>query len=299
LSSIFGTEKDKVNCPFYFKIGACRHGDKCERRHNKPSLSQTLVIPHMYQNPVVQLGYDDKKAQEEFEEFYEDIFEELSKFGEIEDLNVCDNVCDHLMGNVYVKFSKEEEAEKAFAALAGRFYAGKPLIAEYSPVTDFREASCRQYEMNECTRGGHCNFMHLKSASRELRRKLFGGRSSKRSRRSRSRSPEAVRSRHERSRSRERDRRRDRREDHRDRSERSRGRSHHEKETEHSPDSKEGRSIRRTSSRSPPSSRHSRGSHSSPKNNGTSSSHPQDSSASPKIREREREREAYELDSEA
>ncbi|CAJ0649888.1 16608_t:CDS:2 [Entrophospora sp. SA101] len=26
LASIYGTEKDKVNCSFYFKIGACRHG---------------------------------------------------------------------------------------------------------------------------------------------------------------------------------------------------------------------------------------------------------------------------------
>ncbi|CAM6016823.1 unnamed protein product [Sphagnum balticum] len=26
LASIFGTEKYGVNCPFYFKIGACRHG---------------------------------------------------------------------------------------------------------------------------------------------------------------------------------------------------------------------------------------------------------------------------------
>ncbi|CDY21243.1 BnaC02g28800D [Brassica napus] len=25
LASIFGTEKDRVNCPFYLKIGACRH----------------------------------------------------------------------------------------------------------------------------------------------------------------------------------------------------------------------------------------------------------------------------------
>jgi hypothetical protein len=24
LASIFGTEKDRVNCPFFFKIGACR-----------------------------------------------------------------------------------------------------------------------------------------------------------------------------------------------------------------------------------------------------------------------------------
>jgi len=29
LASIFGTEKDKVNCSFFFKMGACTHGDRC------------------------------------------------------------------------------------------------------------------------------------------------------------------------------------------------------------------------------------------------------------------------------
>jgi splicing factor U2AF subunit len=39
LAKKYGTEDDKVNCPFYFKIGACRHGDSCTRLHNKPTLS--------------------------------------------------------------------------------------------------------------------------------------------------------------------------------------------------------------------------------------------------------------------
>ena len=44
LASIFGTEKDKVNCSFYFKIGACRHGERCSRIHNRPAFSQTVVL---------------------------------------------------------------------------------------------------------------------------------------------------------------------------------------------------------------------------------------------------------------
>ncbi|CAH6789903.1 U2AF1 isoform 7 [Pan troglodytes] len=51
LASIFGTEKDKVNCSFYFKIGACRHGDRCSRLHNKPTFSQTILIQNIYRNP--------------------------------------------------------------------------------------------------------------------------------------------------------------------------------------------------------------------------------------------------------
>lgn len=51
LASIFGTEKDRVNCPFFFKIGACRHWDRCSRLHTKPSIAPTLLLSNMYQRP--------------------------------------------------------------------------------------------------------------------------------------------------------------------------------------------------------------------------------------------------------
>lgn len=70
------------------------------------------------------------------------VFEELEKFGKIEELNVCANLGDHMIGNVYVKYDEEEMAEKALNALNGRFYAGRLIMAEYSPVTDFREFLC-------------------------------------------------------------------------------------------------------------------------------------------------------------
>eukprot|EP00252_Welwitschia_mirabilis_P015464 TRINITY_DN33_c1_g3_i1.p1 TRINITY_DN33_c1_g3~~TRINITY_DN33_c1_g3_i1.p1 ORF type:complete len:313 (-),score=49.35 TRINITY_DN33_c1_g3_i1:336-1274(-) len=182
LASIFGTEKDRVNCPFYFKIGACRHGDRCSRLHTRPTISPTILLSNMYQRPdMVTPGMDlqgqamdPKKIQEHFEDFYEDLFEELSKYGEIESLNVCDNLADHMVGNVYVQFREEDHAANAVKNLQGRFYAGRPIIVDFSPVTDFREATCRQYEENTCNRGGYCNFMHLKKISRELRRRLFG-----------------------------------------------------------------------------------------------------------------------------
>lgn len=196
LASIFGTEKDRVNCPFYFKIGACRHGDRCSRLHNRPTISPTLLLSNMYLRPdMITPGVDaqgqpidPRKIQEHFEDFYEDIFEELNKFGEIESLNVCDNLADHMIGNVYVQFKEEDQAAAALQALQGRFYNGRPIIADFSPVTDFREATCRQFEENSCNRGGYCNFMHVKLIGRELRRKLFGRYRGYRVSRSRSRS---------------------------------------------------------------------------------------------------------------
>ncbi|XP_053312293.1 splicing factor U2AF 35 kDa subunit isoform X2 [Spea bombifrons] len=118
--------------------------------------------------------------QEHYDEFFEEVFTEMEeKYGEVEEMNVCDNLGDHLVGNVYVKFRREEDAEKAVKDLNNRWFNGQPIHAELSPVTDFREACCRQYEMGECTRGGFCNFMHLKPISRELRRELYGRRRKK------------------------------------------------------------------------------------------------------------------------
>jgi splicing factor U2AF subunit len=39
------------------------------------------------------------ELQQDFDLFYEDIFMELAKFGEIEEMNVCDNIGDHLVGS--------------------------------------------------------------------------------------------------------------------------------------------------------------------------------------------------------
>ncbi|XP_003362292.2 splicing factor U2AF 26 kDa subunit isoform X2 [Equus przewalskii] len=183
LASIFGTEKDKVNCSFYFKIGACRHGDRCSRLHNKPTFSQTIVLLNLYRNPqnTAQTAdgshchVSDVEVQEHYDNFFEEVFTELQeKYGEIEEMNVCDNLGDHLVGNVYVKFRREEDAERAVAELNNRWFNGQAVHAELSPVTDFRESCCRQYEMGECTRGGFCNFMHLRPISRNLRRQLYG-----------------------------------------------------------------------------------------------------------------------------
>ncbi|XP_041067776.1 splicing factor U2AF 35 kDa subunit isoform X3 [Carcharodon carcharias] len=158
LASIFGTEKDKVNCSFYFKIGACRHGDRCSRLHNKPTFSQTIALLNLYRNPQnctqtadgFHCAVGDVEMQEHYDEFFEEVFTEMEeKYGEIEEMNVCDNLGDHLVGNVYVKFRHEEDAEKAVNDLNNRWFNGQPIHAELSPVTDFREACCRQYEMGQ------------------------------------------------------------------------------------------------------------------------------------------------------
>lgn len=40
-------------------------------------------------------------VQPQPQEFYEDVFEEAAVYGEIEGLNVCDNLADHMVGLVF------------------------------------------------------------------------------------------------------------------------------------------------------------------------------------------------------
>mmetsp|Transcript_4059 Transcript_4059/g.7112 ORF Transcript_4059/g.7112 Transcript_4059/m.7112 type:complete len:325 (+) Transcript_4059:316-1290(+) len=183
LALMFGTEKDKVNCPFYFKIGACRHGDTCTRLHNRPLFSQTLCMQNMYISPerIVQAAlaqaadpprFTDRDKRYHFDDFYEDIYEEMVKFGDIEEMRVCANLSDHLAGNVYIKFYEEEAAQQAFASVQERFYEGRPIKVEFSPVTDFGYAKCRPFERNMCDRGDFCNFMHVRRIGNELFNKI-------------------------------------------------------------------------------------------------------------------------------
>ena len=173
LARIHGTEEDRVNCPFYFKIGACRHGERCSRQHHRPVFSPTVLIQHMWQNPKAVAAVAGAEAvpitreianerRDQFEEWYEAVFNELAAFGHIEEMHVCDNLGDHMVGNVYVKFRDEEDAQSCLVGLAGRFFQGRPLVTEFSPVTDFHDARCRQFDEMKCKRGDQCNFMHIK-----------------------------------------------------------------------------------------------------------------------------------------
>ncbi|KAI3842269.1 hypothetical protein MKW98_026059 [Papaver atlanticum] len=73
------------------------------------------------------------------EDFNEDLFDELSKYGEIESLNIYDNLADHMLGNVYVQFREEEHAANALKNLTGRFCADQLQCFEVSPLWSGRK----------------------------------------------------------------------------------------------------------------------------------------------------------------
>ena len=166
---ILGTEKDRSNCPFFYRIGACRHGDRCSRNHLRPHFSVTLMVPHMYQ-PSVQVPavptsessaataryFDAMPDADEFIDFWEDVLDEVERHGRVEDMLVLQNAGEHMHGNTYIKFHSEQEADSAKQRISGRYYHGRPLQPEYSPVTDFSEAVCGMFKHGFCERGDYC-----------------------------------------------------------------------------------------------------------------------------------------------
>lgn len=107
-------------------------------------MSETISIPNMYLNPFQVYetqglapppeAVTEEALQKHLEDFFDDVHAELSNFGGVEDMHVCNNLGVHLNGRVYVKFEDEDSAQAAFNALQGRFYGGESLPLLF-PVT--------------------------------------------------------------------------------------------------------------------------------------------------------------------
>ncbi|RKP32439.1 hypothetical protein METBISCDRAFT_8673, partial [Metschnikowia bicuspidata] len=159
-------------CTFYHKIGACRHGDKCSRRHVRPTESKSILLANLYQDPRRADPKAEPMLDEKFDRFYTDVFLKVAGLGEVDSIVVCENENFHLTGNVYVRFRTMAMASDAMMALNQEWFGGRPVYCDLLPVANFHEANCRAHDTNSCTRGGLCNFMHVRRPSNEMRKRL-------------------------------------------------------------------------------------------------------------------------------
>ena len=77
--------------------GACTHGDRCSRIHNKPTFSQTVLLSNLYINPQNSAKTADgshlanvtnEEMQEHYDNFFEDVFVECEdKYGQVGTFN--------------------------------------------------------------------------------------------------------------------------------------------------------------------------------------------------------------------
>ena len=139
------------------------------------------MFKHLYQNPAAAISLAEgnqvsdeeiKEAIKHLEQFYEEIFLELSNFGELKDLFVVDNLCDHLIGNVYAKFCDEKAAKNAYDSLQGKYYHSDLVDEEYCPIVNIKDGKCYKYEDGLCNKGPYCNFFHFKEISKSLIKSL-------------------------------------------------------------------------------------------------------------------------------
>uniref|UniRef100_A0A8D2DDK7 C3H1-type domain-containing protein n=1 Tax=Sciurus vulgaris TaxID=55149 RepID=A0A8D2DDK7_SCIVU len=140
-------EKDRANCPFYSKTGACRFGDRCSRKHNFPASSPTLLIKSMFTtfgmeqcrrddyDPDASLEYSEEETYQQFLDFYDDVLPEFKNVGRVIQFKV--GIC--VEGTVV-----EEECQAALSLFNGRWYAGRQLQCEFCPVTRWKMV-CLKY----------------------------------------------------------------------------------------------------------------------------------------------------------
>ena len=73
--------------------------------------------------------YTQQELHQHQDDFYTELFNELSdNFGPIEEFHVCDNLCEHLIGNTYVKFKDEDHAKECAEAMQNRWFDGAPVL---------------------------------------------------------------------------------------------------------------------------------------------------------------------------
>ena len=184
---MFGVYDPSVLCPDFSQTGCCVSGDKCSKFHLRPPISRTILFPHMFVNLEAispetlsdsegnLYRYTDKFLQKRLEDFYEDVWTEMITFGDVEDLLIARNSCEHLVGNVYVRFATLRQAKKAFEALQGKTFEGRIVLPEYCIALDFNEAICLPNEEGKCAHMERhtCSLVHVAAVSQKLQRKLL------------------------------------------------------------------------------------------------------------------------------
>ena len=175
---------EENTCPFFLKTGACKYEELCNRHHPRPEVSKTILIPHMYLNLRARTlrdvhgqsyRYTESFLQQRMERFYEDVWLEASLLGEVEEMMMVKNTGEHLLGNVYLRFTTIQHATRAMKYMRGRSFEGRVLVPEYSPVQSFQEALCKLSEEGQCkfSENHTCNFLHVEQPGAELQERLI------------------------------------------------------------------------------------------------------------------------------
>ncbi|XP_043950151.1 U2 small nuclear ribonucleoprotein auxiliary factor 35 kDa subunit-related protein 2 isoform X2 [Drosophila biarmipes] len=156
LLRVMDTHPEERPCEFFSRTNFCRYGYACTFNHRRPMLARILLIRHFFSHSMLQgrqpdteyssaeehLELTEQDLRSDYDEFFYDAVEELEKFGTIVNFRTVRNTLEHLRGHVFVEYTNERSALRAFTNLQGRYYASKRLNVEFSNLKTWRGAVC-------------------------------------------------------------------------------------------------------------------------------------------------------------
>ncbi|XP_039499244.1 U2 small nuclear ribonucleoprotein auxiliary factor 35 kDa subunit-related protein 2 isoform X1 [Drosophila santomea] len=175
LLRVMETHPEERACEFFSRTNCCRYGHACTFNHRRPMLARILLIRHFFNHSMLQerrahkeyaaaeehLELTEQDLRHDYDEFFRDAVEELEKFGTIVNFRTVRNTLEHLRGHVFVEYTTERSALRAFTNLQGRYYASKRLNVEFSNLKTWRGAVCGLSLTRKCPKGNGCGYLHL------------------------------------------------------------------------------------------------------------------------------------------
>ncbi|KAH8298385.1 hypothetical protein KR018_012637, partial [Drosophila ironensis] len=176
LLRVMETHPGERACEFFSRTNCCRFGHGCTFNHTRPMLSSILLIRHFFAHSLLHdrraehkeyatadedLELTERDLRNDYDEFFEDAVEELGKFGKILNLRTVRNTLEHLRGHVFVEYTHERSALRAFINLQGRYYASRRLNVEFSNLKTWRGAVCGLSLTRKCPKGNQCGYLHI------------------------------------------------------------------------------------------------------------------------------------------
>lgn len=158
------SEPQTEECPFFFKVGSCRHRARCIRSHELPEHSAAIMIEDV-------LPPQPKIAQSDLMHMIQELFIEISMVKPIQEIVVAANTSPHLQGCVLMSFGSNQDAEDVLENINSRWFAGKPVLAHYIPAGVLTGSICR--EGASCRRSLDCSYVHPASLPQEFWHTLF------------------------------------------------------------------------------------------------------------------------------
>ncbi|RCK56429.1 Splicing factor U2AF subunit [Candida viswanathii] len=186
-TSLYNGGEGLLLCWFYTKVGACHHGEKCVKRHINPTTSYTIKLSNLYDNPLAKKRHrkpaeiKSKKGPEVDETVAEPASESTTESTTQSPQENTDRPAEDtsisLQDEPEVELTEDEiQANFDYACnteLNSEWFNEKPVYSSLSPVSDFGEALCHEYDSGDCERDGNCNYMHLRYSSPAMQNKMF------------------------------------------------------------------------------------------------------------------------------